>query len=153
MVSLRQSNKIYDAIRKIWVESTPEEQVRQKWIQVMIQHLSYPSSLIAVEKTLEEAATKIRECPFPNRRVDLLCYANDQQSSFYPLLLMEFKADSLQEGAFEQIIRYNTYVGAKYLAVANESEVVTGFYSSIKKRYYFVSRLPLYQELKDDLVF
>ncbi len=151
MVLLRQSSKIYDSLRKKWIKATPEERVRQKWVVIMTQQLAFPRSLLSLEKTLEEASFQTKNYSFPNRRLDLICYSKNEQGNLIPLLLMEFKAEPLREGAFEQIIRYNTYVGAKYLAVASEDEVMTGVYDLIEKRYHFISRLPNYHELKNDL--
>ena len=50
--SLREGTELFDEIRKTWVRITPEEWVRQNFIQWMIQVRKYPASLIAVEKLL-----------------------------------------------------------------------------------------------------
>ena len=47
---------IFDAVRKRWVLLTPEEWVRQNFLQYMIQVKKYPASLIAVEKEIEVTA-------------------------------------------------------------------------------------------------
>ena len=41
---------IFDSIRKKFVVLTPEEWVRQNFIQYLIQEKSYPQNLMAVEK-------------------------------------------------------------------------------------------------------
>ena len=43
---------IFDGIRKTWLLLTEEEWVRQNFVSYLINVLSYPSSLIALEKML-----------------------------------------------------------------------------------------------------
>ena len=43
---------IFDEVRKQWVLLTPEEWVRQNFLQYLIQVKKYPSSLMAVEKEI-----------------------------------------------------------------------------------------------------
>ena len=40
---------IFDEFRKLWVRLTPEEWVRQNFLQYLVQVKNYPASLIAVE--------------------------------------------------------------------------------------------------------
>jgi hypothetical protein len=44
---------IFDVIRKKWILLTPEEWVRQNFIQYLIVEKEYPASLIAVEKEIK----------------------------------------------------------------------------------------------------
>ena len=44
---------IFDEIRKKWIRLTPEEWVRQNFIQYLIQNKKYPASIIAVEKEIK----------------------------------------------------------------------------------------------------
>jgi hypothetical protein len=148
MVLLRQSSKLYDSLRKKWIEATPEEKVRQKWIQIMIHELGFPSSMISLEKSLQEASLQGKGIAPPNRRLDLICYTKNEEGTLAPLLIVEFKATPLHSQAIEQIIRYNTYIGAKYVAVANDLAIMLGMYDPEKNEYHFTSDLPPYQELK-----
>ena len=43
---------IFDEVRKRWVMLTPEEWVRQNFLQYLLQVKKYPASLIAVEKEI-----------------------------------------------------------------------------------------------------
>lgn len=148
MVLLRQSSKLYDSLRKKWVEATPEEKVRQKWIQIMVHELGFPSSMISLEKSLHEASLQGKGIPLPNRRLDLICYTKNEEGTLAPLLMIEFKATPLHQEAIEQIIRYNTYIGSKYVAVASLGEIMMGTYNPEKNQYHFTKDLPPYQELK-----
>ncbi|MBS1655721.1 MAG: type I restriction enzyme HsdR N-terminal domain-containing protein, partial [Bacteroidetes bacterium] len=43
---------IFDAIRKQWIVLTPEEWVRQNFINYLVKTLNYPVAMIAVEKEI-----------------------------------------------------------------------------------------------------
>ncbi len=44
--------QIFDPFRKKWVTHTPEEWVRQNFLQYLVKVLNYPASLIAIEKEI-----------------------------------------------------------------------------------------------------
>lgn len=113
---------LWDPIRSTWVPSTPEEEVRQKWIQVMTTSLEYPRGLLLIEKDLAllpfgETAKGL------NRRLDLLCMTPGKEG-LIPLLLMEFKEGKLN-GAERQVFGYNEIVKAPFIAIANGKEIKT----------------------------
>ncbi len=43
---------IFDPLRKSWLVLTPEEWVRQNFLQYLVSIKNYPSSLIAIEKEI-----------------------------------------------------------------------------------------------------
>ena len=51
---------IFDALRRKWLLLTPEEWVRQNFIQYLIKIKKYPSSLIAIEKEIQLGELKKR---------------------------------------------------------------------------------------------
>ncbi|HQW94117.1 MAG TPA: type I restriction enzyme HsdR N-terminal domain-containing protein, partial [Ferruginibacter sp.] len=51
---------IFDEFRKRWVVLTPEEWVRQNFLQYLTQVKKYPASLIAVEKEIKTGELKNR---------------------------------------------------------------------------------------------
>src|SRR2546422_6389986 len=51
---------IFDEVRKKWVQLTPEEWVRQNFLQYLIQIKHYPATLIAVEKEIKLGELKKR---------------------------------------------------------------------------------------------
>ncbi len=69
---------IMDVIRKKWVRLTPEEWVRQNWIQYLIKTKSYPASLLSVEKEIRLGELK--------KRCDVVVYKND-----VPWMIVECK--------------------------------------------------------------
>ena len=139
---------LFDEIRRSWVKSTPEEKVRQMWLHHMVHRLHFPKELIAVEKSLKELP-HLSCLPVPDRRLDVLCYANGihPDHALYPLLLMECKRGEVDLRAANQVIGYNAFVKALFVAVVGKEQVCFGYFDSEKKKYVFEGRLPSYQEL------
>jgi len=100
---------IFDDIRKKFVALTPEEWVRQHFIQFLNREKRYPGSLMAVEK-------KVNVNGHP-RRFDLLIYRRDGQ----PLLIAEFKAPGVKisQDTFDQVVRYNMALQVEFVVVSN----------------------------------
>jgi hypothetical protein len=140
--------RIYDEVRQCWVRATPEERVRQRWLQWMIHGLFYPKGLLVVEKKIEELPHLFSPVGL-GRRLDILCYGKGIHPSYplYPLLLVECKSEPLTEAAVDQVIGYNYHVRAYFVAVANHAEVRLGCYHADRKKYEFYSSLPPFKEL------
>lgn len=122
--SLKKENgKVYilDIIRKKYVVLTPEEWVRQHFVNYLIQEYRYPKSLFRIEGSL--LYNKLQ------KRSDILIY--DRQGK--PWMLIECKSPSikLSRNAFNQVAIYNMTVGAEYMAVTNG--MIHYCYTAIKK--------------------
>jgi hypothetical protein len=104
---------IYDEIRHSWIVLTPEEWVRQNFIQYLIQTKKYPASLIAVEK--EIAVGELR------KRFDLVIYKNDK-----PWMIIECKQMGvpLSHNTISQVLSYNSKIQATYIAVTNGNNTI-----------------------------
>lgn len=104
---------IFDPLRKKWVRLTPEEWVRQNFLQYLVLEKKYPASLIAVEKEIRVGELK--------KRFDILVYKNDQ-----PWLLVECKEMNVivDEPVFHQLIRYQQALSASYLIITNGNETI-----------------------------
>jgi hypothetical protein len=100
---------IFDDIRKKFVALTPEEWVRQHFIQFLNREKRYPGSLMAVEKKVNVNGHR--------RRFDLLIYRRDGQ----PLLIAEFKAPGVKisQDTFDQVVRYNIALHVEFVVVSN----------------------------------
>ncbi len=100
---------IFDELRKQWVRLTPEEWVRQNFVQYLIQVKKYPSSYIALERRI-----KLGEL---NKRFDLLVF----NSAAKPWMMIECKATNiaLDKTVIWQILHYNIAVPVKYLIITN----------------------------------
>jgi hypothetical protein len=149
--SNRKSNrKIYCSIRNEPVLALPEEEVRQALISQMVGSLGYPKQNLAIEKALKHMPHLSQEnYKFPERRADLVCFAKGIHPihEIFPLLLIECKAVNLTQKVMQQVVGYNYYLKAYFIAVANSSHIRTGWFDPISKEYRFVERLPKYEEL------
>ena len=101
--------QIFDAIRKKFVDLTPEEWVRQHLIHYLINEKKYPASALSVEKQLLLNGTK--------KRYDLVVY----NTLLKPILIVECKAPSiaLNQLTIEQVLRYNLSLNVPYILVTN----------------------------------
>lgn len=129
--------KIFDDIRKKKIVLTPEEWVRQNFIQFLIQERNYPRGLIAVEKGLKINGLQ--------KRTDILCY----DKSGNPILMVECKATniSIDQSVFDQIARYNISFKLPYLIVTNGLEHYCALINFEEKRFSFLKEIPFYEEL------
>ncbi|HTQ26761.1 MAG TPA: type I restriction enzyme HsdR N-terminal domain-containing protein [Puia sp.] len=100
---------IFDELRKQWVRLTPEEWVRQNFVQYLLQVKNYPASYIAVERKI-----KLGEL---NKRFDLLVF----DKAARPWMMVECKAmgKTLGKPVLWQILHYNIAIPVKYLVVTN----------------------------------
>lgn len=137
------------AIRKTFVEATPEECVRQAILIRLIDRLGYPSAYIAVEKELRQMPHLLHQRPLPNRRADIVCFARGIHPchAVYPLLLIECKAVKLNQKVINQTIGYNYFVQSYFIAVANNDTIQTGWCDPTKGIFTFIPYLPTYQAL------
>lgn len=101
---------IFDEIRKKWVRLTPEEWVRQNFIQYLIQTKKYPASVIAVEKEIRLGELK--------KRCDIVVY-----KSHRPWMIIECKEPNvfINDAVLEQTLRYNITLQVQILVVTNGS--------------------------------
>ena len=130
---------IYDPLREQYVRLTPEEWVRQHFVQYLIQTLNAPAGLVAVE-----AAFQYQGQP---RRADVIVH--DRQGD--PLLLVECKAPrvSIDQDAFDQCARYNIVLGAPYLVVTNGQTHYACAIDFEARHYTFLDDLSPYEQLTD----
>lgn len=99
---------IYDDVRRSWLVLTPEEWVRQHWIQYFIKEKSFsPSAIIPEKKLVINGLTK---------RIDLLI-----TEKTLPKILIECKAPriKLTQKTFEQTARYNSVIQAESIILSN----------------------------------
>jgi hypothetical protein len=129
--------KIFDAIRKKKIVLTPEEWVRQNFIQFLVQEKSFPIGLIAVEKGLKLNGMQ--------KRTDILCYSKVGN----PILMVECKAPNIpiNQLVFDQISRYNLAFKLPYLIVTNGLKHYCAMINFEKKNFNFLKEIPSYDEL------
>jgi len=102
---------IFDEIRRLWIVLTPEEWVRQNFLQYLVQVKNYPSSLISVEKMIKVGELK--------KRYDIVIYKHNT-----PWMIVECKESNtpINTTVIEQVIRYNMALSINYFIVTNGRE-------------------------------
>ena len=102
---------IFDEFRKRWVALTPEEWVRQNFLQYLTLIKKYPASLIAVEKEIKLGELK--------KRFDIVVY----DSHTKPWMIIECKEMNvpLDRTVLDQVLRYNINLQVPYLVITNGS--------------------------------
>jgi hypothetical protein len=131
------SLSLFDEIRKRTIIITPEEWVRQHFVQYLIRQKNYPKSLLKLE-----GGHKLHG---KQKRSDIIAF----NSAGDKVLLVECKAPgvSIDQKVFDQVARYNIVHKIGLLAVTNGLQ---HFYCSInfeQNDYRFIEELPDYQKI------
>lgn len=110
---IKEENKkefIFDEIRKKWIRLTPEEWIRQNFLQYVLKEKQYPASLIGIEKEIRLGELK--------KRCDIIIFKNSN-----PWMIIECKQPGivLDEQVFNQVLRYNQSLVSTYLVITNGS--------------------------------
>ncbi len=102
--------QIFDFLRRRWLKLTPEEWVRQHFTHYLVEHLGYPSTLLANEVSIQVGGV--------SRRCDSVLY---DRAGGRPRLICEYKAPTVEitQEVFTQIQSYNSVLRADYLIVSN----------------------------------
>ncbi|CAM1367780.1 Restriction endonuclease subunit R (fragment) [Tenacibaculum soleae] len=114
---------------------TPEEWVRQHFVQYLIDEKKYPVSLIAIEKQLTINNLK--------KRTDIVIFSSDGM----PDIIVECKAPKIKisQDTFDQIARYNLKLNANYLVVTNGLQHYFCKLDKENETYIFLKEIPDYQ--------
>ncbi|MBO9728024.1 MAG: type I restriction enzyme HsdR N-terminal domain-containing protein [Chitinophaga sp.] len=133
---VREGNKemIFDRHRKKYVVLTPEEWVRQNFLNYLVQVLQYPASLIGIEREIFLGEMK--------KRYDIVIYNRAMQ----PWMLVECKEMNvpLTEQTMQQVIRYNMVIPATFLVITNGTHTFCGNYIATKGKWRFLHALPAF---------
>ena len=128
---------IFDPVRGKYVRLTPEEWVRQHFVQFLVQEQGVPAALVAIEKAFTYQGM--------TRRADVVVH--DRQGA--ALLMVECKAPEIEvrQAVFDQVARYNKVVQARYLVVTNGLVHYCAALDRARHTYRFLDALPPYDEL------
>ncbi len=131
---------IFDALRKRFVRLTPEEWVRQNFVQFLISEKKYSSALIAVE-----AGVNVNN---NHQRADLVVFNRNGS----PILVAEFKAPEVKisQQTFDQIARYNMQLKVNFLIVSNGLEHYCCRLDFAKGSYSFLPEIPEFEEILEN---
>jgi hypothetical protein len=128
---------IWDCLRRKYVALTPEEWVRQHFINYLITEKAYPPALVANEKQITLNG-RLRRC-------DTIVY--DRQLS--PIMIVEYKSPEVRitQDVFDQIVRYNMALKVDYLLVSNGIHHYCCRMDYANQSYRYISEIPQYDEL------
>lgn len=130
---------MFDSIRAKYVALTPEEFVRQQFVAWLIEDRHYPASLMA-----NETAVMFNGM---NKRCDTVVFNRDGS----PLLIVEYKAPNIKisQQTFDQLVRYNMVLHAKYLIVSNGMNHYCCVIDYQGNTYHFIPTIPDYNDLNN----
>ena len=126
--------QIFDSVRKQFVALTPEEWVRQHFIQFLHQEKGFPLSLMGVEFPLQYNSM--------NKRADIICFQKEGK----PMMLVECKSAnvSISQKVFDQIARYNFDLRVQYLVVTNGLQHFCCEMNYKENSYRFLQEIPVF---------
>lgn len=128
---------IFDRLRKKFVALTPEENVRQHFVEYLIKERAFPAGLMNNEIAIVQNGIK--------RRCDTVVFDRTGE----PLMIVEYKAPHVKitQEVFNQIYRYNLVLKVKYLVVTNGMVNYCCIVDYENRRCHFLPNIPLYDSL------
>lgn len=129
--------EIFDPVRKRFVALTPEEWVRQHFIQFLLNDCHVPASLVGVEIFLKYNGL--------SKRSDIVVY--DRMGN--PSMAVECKASSVKidQKAFDQLARYNMVLNVRYMVVTNGMAHYCCKINKDEGTYAFLQEIPPFEML------
>ncbi|MDR2951331.1 MAG: type I restriction enzyme HsdR N-terminal domain-containing protein [Prevotella sp.] len=128
---------VWDPLRRKFVALTPEEWVRQHFVNFLLTEKGYPSALVANEIQINLNNQK--------RRCDSVIY----DRNLTPLMIIEYKAPdvNITQSVFDQIVRYNIVLKVKYLIVSNGMNHFCCEMNYVDQTFCYLPDIPLYTDL------
>ena len=133
----REGNRavVLDPLRRRWVALTPEEWVRQHFVNLLVSEKHYPATLVANEVQLSVGEKVMR--------ADTVVY----DRTLRPRMIVEYKAPTvaITQKVFDQISVYNLLLRVDYLAVSNGRQHYVCRMDYDNEKYSFLVDLPDYE--------
>ncbi len=128
---------IFDRLKKRYTRLTPEEYVRQHFINYLIVYKHFPEALLANEVQIELGNVK--------KRCDTVLY----DKFLSPLMIIEYKSPKVVVGqdTFDQISRYNMKLQVPWLIVSNGLQHFCCKIDLATGEYHFRKEIPDYSEI------
>ena len=133
------SEMIFDPIRRKYVRLTPEEWVRQNFVQYLIHEGKYPPGLIEIEVMFKLHKKLVK-------RIDVRV----RDRSGNPVMLVEcksYKVEITDAKVRDQIGEYNMHFRVPYVVITNGLDHYSFRYDTEKNQYDFMMVIPLYEDL------
>jgi len=127
---------VFDPLRKRMVLLTPEEEVRQKMLYLLVEHLNVPAGLMAVEYSMKVNGL--------DKRADAVVFGTEGS----PLMVVECKAPSVEitQAVLDQALRYHSVLQPRYLLLSNGT--VTYCFKTEGQTLQSLDHLPDFNEMK-----
>ena len=124
---------IWDIIRCKYIKLTPEEVVRQNYINYLLKDRKYLKVLMSVEYPFLFNGRK--------KRADLVIFKKEK-----PFIIVEFKANKVKLGeeVLDQIMIYNKVINASYISITNGIENIV--LEKKNNHYKSIEELPLWKK-------
>ena len=100
---------IFCLIRKRWMVLTPEEWVRQHFLNLLITHLGYPRGMFKLEHTMSYFKNQ--------KRSDIMVL--DKNGDVFLLVECKSPEVKLDQKVVSQVAEYNKVLEAEYVAITN----------------------------------
>lgn len=126
---------VFDPLRKKYCTLTPEEEVRQKVLYLLVEHLGVPPGLLAVEYSVKVNGL--------DKRCDAVAFGKDGT----PLMIVECKASTvaLSQATLDQAVRYYSALHPQYLLLYNGVECYC--FKTEKGSLKAMDHIPMFSEL------
>ena len=133
--------KVYDRLRKGYFCLTDEEFVRQVFVEWLINKLGYPCSIMSNEISIRLNDTV--------KRCDTVVFSPNGE----PLVIVEYKSPkiNINQEVFNQIVKYNMVLKAKYLIVSNGYSNYCCRVDYQSHTICFLDSVPFYREIMEGL--
>lgn len=125
---------VFDPLRKKNVALTPEEQVRQFFIEWLNRERNWPLQLMASEYSIKFGRKSFR--------CDIVAFNRNLE----PQIIVECKAPdvALDNKVLEQIITYNMVLKVPHLVITNGKETYVCSHNGATGKYEFREDIPYY---------
>lgn len=142
---IRKGKESYiDPVRQQLIYVTPEETIRQRTIQYLLQELHVPINMLTVEEPLSHYGLKTRQ------RADIIITAVDEERNVkFPLAIIECKAPNVVIGDVEhaQGFDYADQLCCQYVSVLNGENIFSYFYDETNDKYILIEQMPQYGDM------
>lgn len=132
--------QIFDPLRKSYVALTPEEWVRQHFVNFLLNAKGFPAALMANEVAITLNGMK--------KRCDTVVY----DKALKPRVIVEYKAPTVKitKEVFAQISRYNLTLKVDYLIVSNGLQHYCCRMDYANNTYRFLQEIPEYNTILEE---
>jgi len=130
---------IFDPFRKKYVVLTPEEWVRQNFLNYLVKEMDYPRALMSIEKEMQLGELR--------KRCDIVVYTREAE----PWMIVECKEMGvpLNNLVLEQIVRYHIALPVPYLVITNGGNTWCCKMNTMEGKWEFIPSLPRYRGVQE----